>query len=137
MGLFSARGLSTAPVSTVLDEGIYEVRIESCESILSKQKQTPGIKMDLVVQNGPIQNSGARSIGRHIFHTLYLAESGDGREVGLQKLAKLCRAADVEQTDDLDLNDFIGKTINVKLKQRMYNGEPQEEVTDYRKPSIG
>ncbi len=133
MALFSARGLSTAPVSTVLDEGIYEVTIASAESILSKQKQTPGIKMDLVVQDGPIQQSGSKSTGRHIFHTLYISETGDGREVGLQKLAKLCRAADVEQNDDLDLNDFIGKTINVKLKQRMYNGEAQEEVTDYRK----
>lgn len=135
MAIFNARGLSTAPVSSVLDEGLYAVKIASCEAIESKNKRTPGIKMDLVVLDGPIQNSGARCENRHVFHTLYLSASGEGHDIGLQKLAKLCRAAGVDQADDLDLAEFVGKSINIKLKQRIYQGEPQEEVTDYRKIS--
>lgn len=133
MAVFSARGLSTAPVSNVLDEGLYEVRVAALDATTSKQKQTPGLKMDLVVLAGPIQNSGASCVNRHVFHTLWLSTSGEGRDIGLQKLAKLCKACEVPQTDELDLADFVGKVMNIKLKQRIYNGEPQEEVSDYKK----
>lgn len=29
---------------------------------------------------------------------------------------------------NLDLNDFVGKTVNIKIKHRLYNGETQPEI---------
>jgi len=131
--VFSASGLSTAPVSNVLDEGKYVVRIASAESVLSAQKKTPGIKMDLVVISGPVQNSEARIENRHIFSTMYIANEGQGHDIGLMKLAKLCKAAGIDQTDDLELNDLVGKEVVATIKHRMYNGEAQEDVTAFQK----
>ena len=133
MAVFSAAGLSTAPVVNILDEGLYSVQIQKAESMLSKQKGTPGLHFELTVLEGPVQNStGASPIGRKVFHTLWISTDGPGRAIGLQKLAKLCKVTQVPQDDELDLDQFIGKELIIRVKHRLYNGEPQEEVVDFK-----
>lgn len=133
MAIFSAAGLSTAPVVNILDEGLYSVQIQKAEAQVSKQKGTPGLHFELTVLEGPVQNStGASPIGRKVFNTIWISNDGAGRAIGLQKLAKLCKVCGVPQSDELDLDLFVGKNLIVRIKHRLYNGEPQEEVVDFK-----
>lgn len=135
MAKFSAAGLSTAPVNTVLEEGPYSARIVKLESIVSAQKKTPGLHIEVVMLAGPVQANGSMPAGRHAFGDIWIAPSGEGRDIGLRKLAKLCRACDIEQTDELDLEQFLNKELVVRIKHRSYNGETREEIADFKKQS--
>lgn len=131
--IFSAQGLSTAPVNQVLDAGNYAVTLISATGVTSKEKGTPGIKLDLSISAGPVQEaSGADPTGKHIFWTLWIPLDGAGRAMGLSRLAKLCKVCGVSQEDDLDLDQFVGKEFIVRLKLRDYNGEPQEDIADFK-----
>lgn len=136
MAIFSATGLSTAPVTNVLDEGLYSVQINKIESVVSNAKGTPGLDLDLTVLDGPVQQgTGSYPAGRKIRWTLWLSNSGPGQASGLQRLAKLCRAAGVPQDDNLETDLFIGHDIVIRGKHAEYNGEPKFEIADFRKPA--
>ena len=139
MAIFSASGLSTAPVTNVLDEGLYLVQLNKVEPMVSKQKGTPGLHMDMTIIEGAVQNgTGSSPIGRKLFYTIWLPTEGAGNTIGLQRLAKLCKVTGVDQTDELELDLFTGKELIVRVKHRMYNGEPQEDLADFKPvPSNG
>lgn len=136
MAIFNAQGLSTAPVTNVLDKGLYLVEVNKAEAITSQQKGTPGLAFETTVVEGPIQQSGSMPIGRKIFFKIWISNDGQGRTIGLQKLARLCKAAGVEKTDELDLDAFLGKQLILTVDHGTYNGEPQEEVTGYKAPKV-
>jgi len=134
MPTFDASGLSAAPVRTALDAGLYLTRIVKVEGTVSAKKGTPGISLQLQVLSGPMQVSGGSPSGRMLFDTLWVSESGPGREVGLSRLKQTCLAAGVTPSDNLELNDLLNKEIVVKVEHEEYNGEEQERVKSYKKP---
>ena len=110
---------------TCLQAGDYDVTVQSVEPVTSS-KGSQGIKFELLVEEGPMQvvrgRNGAQNeyspIGRHIFTTLWLPTSSqkDGGAFAAGRLAKVCEVCDVAQSDDLELNDFIGKRCKVRNK---------------------
>lgn len=133
MAIFSAQGLSTAPLRNILDEGLYVVNITKSEAIVSS-KGTPGVVFESVVEQGPIQEQTQLSpMGRRFSWTLWIPNEGAGRNIGLQRLAKLCKVMGIDRTDDLDLDQFVGRQVIVQIAHEDYNGEPQERANSFRK----
>lgn len=58
MPIISTIGLGSAPINDLLDKGRYLVNIVSAEPVTSLRKGTPGIKLEFVVLQGPIQATG-------------------------------------------------------------------------------
>ena len=133
MAVFRVSGLPEAPLSNVVDKGLYAVQIAKMEFRLSQQKHTPEVHLDMVIMNGPVQDiSGRIPVGKHIFGTFWIPDAGEGNVIGKARLKKLCIAAGVEPTEDLDTDQFIGKVIVIKVDHEKYNGEDRERVTDFR-----
>jgi hypothetical protein len=130
--VINVQGLSSAPVNQALDKGRYQVLIQGAEAIVSAQKGTPGVKLEVQVTDGPEQEGGYSPVGKKIFPVIYFPEAeGQGRTIGLSRLKKLCIAAGVSPDDNLDLSELVGKEVVVRTTQREYNGELQVEVVDY------
>ncbi len=134
MAIINVAGLADAPVTQLIDEGVYLAQIISAEPVVSKgEKQTPGIKFEFVVLQGAIQQNGSDPTGRHIFWTLWIPNEGAGHDIGLQRLAKMCRVTGVPQSDQLDTDAFIEKQLIVTVKHRTMNGgDPVEDITNFR-----
>ena len=133
MAIISASGLSTAPVKTILDEGWYHMTILTMEPTASREKGTPGLKLDFSVTGGPVQEAtGVQPLGKRLFWTLWLPETGEGRAMGLSRLAKLCKVTGIAQDDNLDTDNFVGKQLLVRIKHRKYQGDDQEDVGDFK-----
>lgn len=134
MAIINVAGLATAPVVQLIDEGVYLAQIVSAEPVVSKgEKQTPGIKFDFVVVQGAIQQNGSDPTGRHVFWTLWIPNEGAGRDIGLQRLAKLCRVTGIVQSDELNTDEFIEKQVIITVKHRtMSGGDPVEDISNFR-----
>lgn len=133
MPIFTSEGLSTAPVSDNLDNGWYHMMILAADPVVSPEKGTPGLKLNLAVQGGPVQEAtGIVPIGKRVYFTIYIPASGQGRALGQMRLARVLRAVEVPQTDNLDTDLLIGKELLCKNKQRDYNGEPTMDFIDFK-----
>lgn len=143
-----AEGLSTAPpevYSTALQAGDYAVVVQACSPETSRKKGTQGLKWEYIVEDGPDQTFEKTDgttytqspIGRHIFDTEWLPNSSmaDGGKFCASRLAKICEVLGVQQSDDLDEQEFVGKRCKLRLKvvTENENGEklldPRNEVT--------
>lgn len=133
MSIIHVEGLKDAPVNNLLDKGNYHVQIVSATEYASPKKGTPGIKFEFNVIMGPFQSNGTDPTGRKIFFDLYLPVDGPGRAFGLMRLAQLEKAVGIPQDDDLNLDDFVGKELIIKLGRReSEDGEEQEDVKGFK-----
>lgn len=137
--VINVQGLAGAPVSNneVFDEGDYICTITKVESVTSKEKGTPGLKFDFRIDAGIAQiSTGLVPVGRHIFWTLWIPMSGQGRDINLSKLARLLKAAVVPQADELDLDAFLGKQVQIHNKPRPYQDDLQNEISSFKAVQI-
>ena len=137
MPIISTIGLGSAPINDLLDKGRYLVNIVSAEPVTSLRKGTPGIKLEFVVLQGPIQATGVDPVGRHVFWTLWLPQSGAGNTLGLTRLAQLCTALGLERGDQFDTDTLVDKTLVVRLGvQKTDEGDEQQDVKGFYYPAV-
>jgi hypothetical protein len=145
MSLFTAEALAAAPVRSVLDPGKYRATIVKAEQIISEQKRTPGIGLELVVTPGNmIQQSGSDPQNHHTFANIY--SSNDPSKTGpfLSKIHGLADAANIDLTQfvGMDKDTFtatflqmlVSREVVMTIAQRDYMGTPQEEVKSFSRP---
>lgn len=141
MATVHVEGLSTATPEvylTNLSRGDYNVVVQSADPIVSS-KGSEGIKFDLLVEDGPMQVISTRNgpvemspVGRHIFPTLYLPHSGqkDGGKFCASRLAKVLEVLGLEASDDIDLDEFVGKRCKVRNVPRIGDdGDERDDIT--------
>jgi hypothetical protein len=134
MAIFNASGIRNAPVNTPLDPGNYLVVIEKAENIRSRQKGTPAVHLEMSVEAGPEQINGAICAGKKVFWDIWIPESGNGNTAGLGKLKKLRMICGLDPNEEnVELEEFVGKMIQVKLKHEEYNGEKKHVVDSCKK----
>jgi len=135
MAIIQLQGLATAPINSTeaFDEGDYIVTILKAEETTSHEKGTPGLKFDFRIDAGLAQvATGIVPVGRHIFWTMWIPLSGKGRDINLSRLAKLLKAVGVPQSDELDLEAFVGRQVQVHNKPRPYNDELQNDISNFK-----
>jgi len=133
MAIFQATGIENAPVNVPLDVGNYRVRVEKCNPITSKNKGTPAVHFELIVEAGPGQVNGSVVEGKKIFWDIWISATGQGNEIGLGKLKKVALITGVPVESNMDLDQFVGKVLIAKLKHEEYNGEKKSVVDSVKK----
>lgn len=130
MPIFNVEAVKNAPINSVVDEGWYLVKVEKASIGASKQKGTPSIDLEYIIEAGPAQVDGRMIEGKHLFQHIYF---GANTEVSERAVKQLCKAAGVEiESEDQILADLPGRSLKVQIKHREYQGEPQEEVRGYK-----
>ena len=128
MAIFNIKGFSTAPVNTIVDEGWYHVQIIEAKGVISREKQTPGIEINVSVLNGPVQQAtGTVPYGKRVRSTIWV-----NNQIGQSQLAKICKILGIPQNDDMDLDQFTGREILAKVGHEEYNGEDRERFTGWK-----
>lgn len=123
MAIFNAKGIESAPVNIPLDVGSYLVVVEKCSAATSRQKGTPSVHFELIVEAGPAQVNGSMCENKRIFWDIWIPAEGKGNEMGLGKLKKVAMITGIPVTEELELNLFVGKRFIVKGKHEEYNGD--------------
>ena len=144
MGLFDASALANAPVRSVLNPGKYSARILSAKEILSSKKNTPGLEIELVVTNGPTQESGSEPINHHSFATLYSSNDPTKRGPFFSRVHGLADAAGIdlasfegmpaEEFTPVFLETLINRDVVMVIANELYEGNPKEVVKGFEKP---
>lgn len=118
-------GLRDAPpevYSTYLQAGDYDIAVQSCDLTVARSG-SQGIKQDLLIENGPMQTladgqTQVSPVGRHLFDTAWLPTPSqkDGGNFCRRHLAKIVEVLGVPPSDDLELEEFIGRRAKVRVK---------------------
>lgn len=134
-GLFDPERVRNAPLSSVVDEGEYGVKIVKAGIGRSKQKGTPSLDIEASIEYGNPQIDGRNVEGKHLFYKIYFADGN--RDISERAVKVLCQATGVEiGTDEEIVEALPGRECIFVVKHREYNGEKQEEVKAVKPPRI-
>lgn len=143
MGLFDASALANAPVRSVLNPGKYTARIVKAAEILSAKKGTPGLDIELIVTNGPTQESGSEPINHHIFTQIYSSTDPTKRGPFFSRVHALADAANIdlatfegmsaEEFTPMFLETLLNRDVIVVISNEEYQGNPKEVVKTFEK----
>lgn len=100
-----------------LPEGTYPVSIAKVEQVLSKSSGNPMLKVEFNIEDEAYS-------GRKVWANYVLTEAA------MWKVQELMKALGLE-TDailELDTDDLVGMTCQLKIAQREYEGTIQNEV---------
>lgn len=143
MSTVHVEGLGSAPAevySTALMAGDYDVMVQASDIITSQAKGSQGLKLELIVEEGPIQvieEQEFSPIGRHLFDTQWLPHSGqkDGGNFCKSHMAKIRQVLGLAPSDEIDTAEYIGCRARVRVikvtKDQDGNdlNEPRNEIT--------
>lgn len=134
MGVITIKGAGKFEVEKPLDDGKYTLE---CVAMGMSERGNGSLQISFVVTDGPEQVSEQEIIGRKLtdFVTVdpeVYSKHKDGGKFAIQRIASLFAAFGVEPTDDLDTDEFVGKTVEVKVKTSPDNdGILRERVVHY------
>ena len=126
--IFSVKGLSTAPLTSLIDEGWYHVNVLGISTVTASTG-TVGIKLHFSILNGPVQEAtGVVPVGRQVFPSpIWLTP------IGLTQFANFCAKIGVDRSnEEQDDQAYIGKEVLVKFVHEDYKGEPQLKIGNFK-----
>lgn len=108
---------SNVPSRDPLPEGTYPASIAKVEQILSKSSGNPMLKIEFNIDDEQFQ-------GRKVWGNYVLTENA------MWKVQELFSALglDTDAIVDMDTDELVGMTCNLKIAQREYEGNIQNEI---------
>lgn len=117
-----------------LSPAIYTVEVVKAEDIVSQQKGTRGLALELMVVDGPDQPNGSQPMGKRIFDTLWYPHSGmkdGGTFAGVRLQDALACFGVLANGSTFDVDDFVGKQGTVKTQIDESGDQPREKVAKF------
>lgn len=115
-----------------LDPDWYEVEISKVpEAGKAQSSGNPVVSVEMDVIGGPDQKDGSHPEGRKLFKTIPLTGEGTGILINFLEGFEI-EFEKVGNKVSFDTDDCLQARAEVKVRQRMYEGEKQPDIRRFR-----